>query len=122
MPDPKHRLDKLRSLRVDKDGDFSLGFIKQQFQRDVAKPHKQLGAIGELWHELVPPGLARHTRLEGLSRGVLRVAVDSSAHLYQLDRLLREGLQRQLIIGHKGGTLRSVRLRVADTGDFDSGA
>jgi hypothetical protein len=51
--------------------------------------------------------------LESLSRGVLRVGVDSSGHRYELDRLLRQGLEKQIITGHKGATLRRIKLHVA---------
>ena len=112
--DPRDaHLRRLRQYRVPKEPDQSLGFLKQQFQREVAKPYKQLGAIATLWQEMVPTELASHTRLEGLSRGVLRVAVDSSARLYELDRLLRSGLERQIIRAHAGAALRKIKLRNA---------
>ena len=53
----------------------------------------------------------------GISRGVLRVSVDTSSHLFQLDRLLRSGLQRQIINQHPGKALRRIQLRV-DTNAF----
>lgn len=112
--DPRDaHLRKLRQYRVPKEQDLSLDFLKQQFQRDVAKPYKQLGAVAVIWQQLVPAELAAHTRLEGLSRGVLRVTVDSSAHLYELDRLLRAGLERDIIRKHAGAALRKIKLRNA---------
>ena len=116
MPPHDHasqRLERLRKYRVRKAPDLSLAFLKNQFQRDVAKPHKQLGQLVSLWQQLLPPDLLEHTRLEGLSRGTLRVAVDSSPHLYQLDRLLSAGLERQLVQQHAGPAFRRVKLRVA---------
>lgn len=107
------RLDRLRSYRNQPEQDLSLGFLKKQFKREVEKPYRQLGPLGTLWAELLPQELVAHSRLEGLSRGVLRVAVDSSAHLYELDSLLRNGLERELIRRHKGAVLRKVRLHVA---------
>ncbi|MFP4145509.1 MAG: DciA family protein [Phycisphaeraceae bacterium] len=109
-------LQRLRGYRNRRELDLSLGFLRKQFQREVARPHKQLAQIVEIWQRLVPEPLARHTRLESLSRGVLRVAVDSSAHLYELDQLLRSGLERQIVREHKGAALRRIKLQVAPFG------
>lgn len=109
-------LHRLRTWRNRAEPDQSLGFLKAQFDREVARPHRQLGQLVTLWAELVPEPLVHHTRLEGLARGVLRVSVDSSPHLYELDQLLRAGLERQLIRRQPAGTaLRRIRLRVAHT-------
>lgn len=105
-------LQGLRDRRNPKDPDLSLGFMAEQFRREVQKPYEQLGALTELWGELLPQELAAHTRLEGLSRGVLRVSVDSSGRLYELDRLLRGGVFDELISRHKGKALRRVELKV----------
>lgn len=107
-------LDGLRERRNRKDPDLSLGFMAGQFKREVQKPYEQLGKLTEIWGELVPAELAAHTRLEGLSRGVLRVSVDSSGRLYELDRLLRGGVFDELISRHKGKALRRVDLKVGD--------
>jgi hypothetical protein len=105
-------LQRLRGWRTKADPDLSLGFLKGQFQREVARPFKQLGVLAELWQQLVPAELVAHTRLEGLSRGALRVVVDSSVRLYELDRLLRAGLERQLLAAAKHAVVRRVQLRI----------
>ncbi|MFW6060686.1 MAG: DciA family protein [Phycisphaeraceae bacterium] len=122
--DPRQRhLDRLRQWRNRGEPDYSMRFIEKQFQHEVARPHKQLGRFIDLWAELVPETLHRHTRLEGFSRGTLRVAVDSSAHLYELNQLLRGGLERELMRRQPGGTpLRRVRLRVSETTFTDESA
>ena len=66
----------------------------------------------ELWTELLPDEIIEHTRLDSLARSVLTVSVDSSARLYELDRLLRSGLEKQLITAHKGPAFRRVKLIV----------
>lgn len=112
-PRPVQRhVESLRDHRNRPDRDLSLGYLAKQFQRDVAKPHKQLADLVGLWAELVPPELAAHTRLLGLARGVLRVAVDSTARNYELDRLLRGGLERELVTRHKGAAMRKIKLIV----------
>jgi len=114
MTDPRqHQLDRIRRHRNQPDPDHSLGFLQQQFKQQIEKPHKQLGDLADLWRSLVPEPLLNHTRLDSFDRGTLRVSVDSSARLYHLDRLLRDGLKQQLIDRHKGAALRKVQLRVA---------
>ena len=88
-----------------------MSFLKNMFKQQIARPHKQLSAVADQWQQLVPGELVEHTRLEGLRRGVLKVSVDSSSRLYELDRLLREGLAQQLIRSCGGSGLRRVHLR-----------
>ena len=109
----QQHVERLREHRAPRESGATLGFLKEQFKRDVEKPHRQLAKLVDLWAELVPAEIAAHTRLESLSRGVLRVGVDSSGHLYELDRLLRSGLQQALITRHTGPAVRRVQLRVA---------
>ena len=111
-PSHQHRLDDLQQHRRRRQKDVTLSSFIQKFQREVDKPYRQLERIIPIWRELVPPELDEHTRLESFQRGVLRVSVDSSAHLYELDRLLREGLENQLITSVKGAPLRKVHLRL----------
>ena len=105
------RLERLRRLRTKPEPDLSLKFLSQQFERQVAKPFRQLGPLATLWQELVPAELVTHTKLLGFSRGVLRVVVDSSSIHYELDQLLRRGLEQQIISRHTGALSR-VRLHV----------
>jgi predicted nucleic acid-binding Zn ribbon protein len=115
------RLEKLRRWKVRPERDLSLQFLRSQFRREVEKPFHQLEAIAPLWRQLVGAQLAGHSCPESFSRGVLRVAVDSSSRLYELDRLLRGGLEKQLAREHKGAALNRVRLRV-DVSRFTDGS
>mgnify|MGYP006294451309 CR=1 FL=1 len=114
----RHRLEQLRKWRNRPQPDLSLGFLKKQFKREVEKPYKQLGDLAALWDELVPERLSKHTRLDGLNRGVLHVSVDASVHLYELSQLLRSGLERQLIQQHRGPAFRRVKLTVNPQSQF----
>lgn len=87
-------------------------FLQDDFKKEIQKPYKQLCQMTEVWTALVPADLLQRTRLESLSRGVLRVIVDSSSSLYELDRLLRQGLEREIITQHKGPAVRKIQLRV----------
>jgi len=110
--DHQPHLDAMRRYRVRPDRDDSLGFMADQFQREVARPFKQLGAISVVWGELVPSELAQDARLDSLQRGTLTVSVSTSAVLYELDRRLRDGLERDLVVRHKGAAFRRVKLRL----------
>jgi hypothetical protein len=108
----QEHLERLRKSRSLPNPDLSLGFLNEQFKRDVAKPFKQLGDLAELWRRLVPAQLVERSRLVGLSRGTLHVEVDNPAAHFEIDRLLRGGLQKQLIQGHKGPAIRKVSVKV----------
>jgi hypothetical protein len=109
-------LDRLSAWRNKREPDVSMDFLKTYLKQEVERPYKQLHQVSQVWEVMLPQGLARKTRLESLSRGVLRVAVDSSATLYELDRLLRSGLERQIIQAHKGPAFRKIQLRVGNVG------
>lgn len=112
----ERHLQQLSERRRFHDRDYSLSFLRDTFKREVEKPYKQLVSIVEVWERLVPAALLPHMRLDGFSRGVLHVSVDSASIRYELDRLLRMGLQTQLIEQHKGPALRRVQVSV---GVFD---
>lgn len=113
QPDPaQEHLDRLRKSRSLPNPDLSLGFIAEQFKREVAKPYKQLGDLAELWRALVPTALVERSRLVGLSHGTLHVEVDNPASHFEIDRLLRGGLQKQLIQSHRGPAIRKVSIKV----------
>ena len=110
--DPHLRLAQLRQWRTRPEADRSLAFLRADFKRNVAKPHHQVAAIIELWRQSVPPELQAHARLDSLVHGVLKVAVDDSAHLYELDRLLRTGLQQLIVRTAKSPAVRRILLRL----------
>ncbi|MEQ9455378.1 MAG: hypothetical protein RLN76_12405 [Phycisphaeraceae bacterium] len=121
------RLEKTRKRLSRGERDLTLGFMQKQFQVGVERPWKRLSEIIDVWGAVMPAAVVERTRLQGLQRGVLRVGVSDSAMLYEVDRLLRSGLQRELVQRIKGGgaTLRKVRLSVdpmaAPTNDDGSG-
>lgn len=106
------RLDRLRGYRNRPEPDLSLAFVATQFKRQIEQPQRHLRQMAAVWQRLVPPELARHTRLAGLQRGTLKVVVDSSPRLFELDRLLRAGLHDQIIREHQGPACRRIKLSV----------
>lgn len=109
----QEHLDRLRKSRSLPNKDLSLSFLAEQFKREVAKPFAQLGDLAVLWRELVPSALVERSRLVGLSRGVLHVEVDNPAAHFEIDRLLRGGLQEELIKRHRGPAIRKVSIKLA---------
>ncbi|HHH75872.1 MAG TPA: DUF721 domain-containing protein [Phycisphaerae bacterium] len=75
----------------------------------LGKRVKQLAEISEAWSELVPSELSVHTALEGLSRSVLTVAVDTSSHRYKLRKSLDAGLMKKIQDRYKG-PLNKIRI------------
>lgn len=71
----------------------------------------QLGPMVKVWQQSLPAPLLASTALEGFVRGVLTVLTPDSSVLYQLDRLLRSGLEKQLQQATRGA-LKKVRLKV----------
>ncbi len=110
-----HRLRRLRELRNGAEPDRSLAFLPAMFHKEVAKPYQQLAGISRVWAQVAPEPVQRHARLESLSRGVLHVAVDSSAALYELERLLRSGLREALITRNTGPAIRRVAVRLVES-------
>jgi hypothetical protein len=76
------------------------------FEKVISKPAEKLDGITELWQALVPPNLKERSRLLGLAKGVLTVALDSATVRSELDARLRAGLLRQLQTGSKGAVFK----------------
>ncbi len=99
---------KQRNLHTaDPLGPAMIGFFKQS----VEKRQTKLTKIAECWGRLVPETLNDHCALEGLSRGVLTVIVDSSSHLYELKQLLLAGLQDQIFLACKSAGVKKIALK-----------
>ena len=71
-----------------------------------------LASLQSIWEELVGVELSRHSRLEGLRRGTLRVEVDSAAHMAELKELVQGVLAEQLSERSEDWTVRAIRLRL----------
>jgi hypothetical protein len=76
------------------------------FEKVVNKPAEKVDGITELWQALVPANLKSRSRLLGLAKGVLTVALDSATIRSELDARLRAGLLRQLQTGSKGAVFK----------------
>jgi hypothetical protein len=80
-------------------------FMKRRLARRV----KQLSQLAIIWDEVIPDRIRSHTALETFSRGVLTVMVDTASVRFQLQTLLRGGLERA-IRERFSGALNKIRL------------
>jgi hypothetical protein len=84
--------------------------LLQTTREQAERTNRKLGRLIELWQELVPAEVESRTSLVALRGGVLHVQVETAALIYELDRLLREGLEIELRRRFTG-TLSRVKVR-----------
>jgi hypothetical protein len=112
MLNPKSQLDRLRKWRARPLRDTSINDAVNVLRRGLRKGNRQSSSLVEAWDELVPSHIARQARIVSLRNGVLEVATDGAAVGYQLNRLIRSGLLRDLQRECKG-TLKKIKVRTA---------
>jgi len=101
-----HRVKQQSPPPIDELGPQLLGFFKNTQKRQT-----KLLAVSDCWSRLIPEHMLEHCALESFSGGILKVIVDSSAHLYELKQLLLAGVEQQLRIACKPSGLRKVTLK-----------
>ncbi len=112
MRDAAGEIERLRRLRgAGADRDPSIAPLIAATAREAGRRRQRLGAFIELWEGLVPARLAERSRVIALRGGVVHVAADSAPAAWELDRLLRGGLEAQLRAGFPA-TLTRVRISV----------
>ncbi len=114
------RLELLRSRRTRTAPDRSIQNPVTAIALQLQQAKRDAGPMAQLWNELIPQELARHTRLR-LDKGTLRVSVTDSSCRFALDRLLRAGIQDQLI-RKSPVPIRSVRLEATTSQRAPAGA
>ncbi|MSQ90632.1 MAG: hypothetical protein EXS01_04455 [Phycisphaerales bacterium] len=82
-----------------------------RFRGGLDRRIERFGNAAEVWDRLIPQVIRDDTRLSGLSGGVLTVVTGSAATSFTLDRLLRSGIDNQILTG-TGGKITRIRLRV----------
>lgn len=107
------QIDRMRANKGWREKEVSISSLVSATGKTAERINRKLGRLIGLWEELVPEGLAFRSRLASLRGGVLQVEVDSSAVGYELDRLLRCGLEAELR-ARFSGTLTRVRLSVGE--------
>jgi len=92
----KHTLNRVTETRRARQTAKPLANLIDNFvRREVMPRQKKLGILGQAWRELLPEELLKHTCLETLHRGTLRVLVDDASSLFELNQI-KEELQDQL--------------------------
>lgn len=105
-----HEIEALRRHRERPERDVTIAGTVRGIADGAARAHERIGAVVDVWREVVPPELEAHTRITAFRGGVLNAEVDSAAALYRVDRWLRsDGLSR--LRERIPGTLTRVRLR-----------
>ena len=112
MGKPMSQLKQLRQWRAWRDRDISVGATIHELQRSLKKNNKHLTQLIEAWDDLVPEQIHQSANPTSFQGGVLEVLADGSPTAYQLNRLIRAGLLRELQ-QRCSGTLKQIRVRVA---------
>ena len=111
MRRPADQIERLRSWRAPPEIDTSIGQVVADVAANARRHGQRLGALVDLWEELVPSVLVGRTRITALRGGTLHVAADSASTAYELDRLLRGGLE-QALRRRYAATLTRVKVTV----------
>jgi hypothetical protein len=93
--------------------DWSIAAIVDAVEHDGRRKDRAIGRFMILWQELVPTDLARHLSVTGLRGGVLSVVASSASARYQMESLLRAGLEQELRRRFTG-TLARVRITLGE--------
>ena len=107
---PKFQLERLRKWRAKPTRNTSIHDAIQVMRKGLRKGNRQSSSVVEAWDVLVPTHIARQATVVSIRNGVLEVVTDGSAIAYQLNRLVRGGLLRDLQLASKG-TLRKIKIR-----------
>ena len=116
MAEALQRLERLRQRRTRSEADPSIGRVVSGVAERAARTQRRLGALTDVWESLVPAEIVARTRLTSLRGGVARVVVDSASTAYELDRMLRGGLEQQLRRRFRG-TLMRIRISIGERHD-----
>lgn len=79
--------------------------------KDVTPKHDKFSSIKAIWQEILPKQFENYCRIASLDKNVLRVKVESSAWIYQL-QLLSGQLLKQLNGKRAGAKIRSIKFEL----------
>ncbi len=111
--DAATQIEQLRKHRQRRERDLSIAQLVGAMADDARRTQRRLGALIDLWSQLVPRELEKHSRVLGVRGGIVQIQCDSSSTRYELDRLLRQGLEQELRKRYPS-TLTKIRLTVGD--------
>lgn len=90
------QLEQLRDRRRFRGRDLALGTAIEQLRERISKGDRKLTQLIELWRELIPEHLQPHATPTSFRSGVLHVEVNCAATGYEIDRLMRGGMEQTL--------------------------
>lgn len=111
MHSPLQQIKQLQAWRGRTPRDLSIAAVMDAAVEQAAKSHKKLGELIELWRELLPEEITSRSVLTGFRSGVLQVKVDSSPTMFEVDRLLRGGVELEMRRRFRG-SLSRVKTRI----------
>ena len=93
----RERLQRVWQARQLKQRTTPLQKNINDFMKRVVYPRQQkFAGLAQVWQELLPEELVKHSCLDSLQGGRLQVLVDSSSHLFELNLMVKEGLADHL--------------------------
>jgi len=106
MTTPLEQLQKLRTLRQRQERDLTLATALAKERETFARSDRKLTQLIELWRDIVPENLKLHATPASYRGGTLHVEVDCAATAFEIDRLLRSGMEQTLRSRFNGTLLR----------------
>ena len=111
VPSPAEQIETLRALRGRREYDVPIGSLVKSVAEQARRTERKLGAFVDLWESMVRDDLVGRTRVTAIRGGVVHVSADSASTVYELDRLLRGGLELELRRRYRA-TLSRIRITV----------
>jgi hypothetical protein len=106
-----NKLEQLQKWRALRKKELRIDQTMNLFCRSLKKASKQLVQMQDAWLELVPQHINQVSMPIALRSGTLEVVVDSASSAYQVNRLVRGTLLRDLQL-RCSGTLVHIKVRV----------
>ena len=102
-------------------GSARIGDVVSQIMENRLSPrYARFGGIVELWGQLLPRELAEHCKLQEISGGQLKVAVDSPSYLHEL-RLCGPELLAELQKHCPRARIKDIKFVIGSAGPVRNG-
>ncbi|MCH2145030.1 MAG: DUF721 domain-containing protein [Phycisphaerales bacterium] len=121
MQDPRlARLARIAPYRRRRDFNPSIGEIIESTKKKAVRDEKRFSSFSQAWEQLVPAEILACSRLSSTRGTTITIEVDSSPAKYELDRLLRTGLEANLRRLYSGPLTR-IKTKLGATDQSDPG-
>ena len=117
MTDPRlARLRRIAPYRRKWDPETSISGLVESTKKVAKRNEGRLSTFTEAWDRHVPEQLSRACRFGEMRGGTITVLVESSPAKYELDRLLKSGLEAELRRSYSG-PLSRIRTKLSPAPD-----